>query len=88
MYTPTESKSNYTPTENGTGIGGSTIYTNYCVDRLPCGLCRLTNSICPLSGGEWKPTWGTPTCGMQTWGTYCTAGTVMKENGRCRDTLI
>ena len=70
----TQTGSNYTLTGNGTGIGETTIYTNYCVDRLPCGLCRLTNSICPLSGYEWKPTWGTQTCG-----TYCTAGTVMKE---------
>ncbi len=31
---------------NTTGYG--TTYTNYCESRLPCGLCRLTNSMCPL----------------------------------------
>lgn len=37
-------------------------YYQYCGNRLPCGVCRLTNSICPLEGG-WKitPTWG-PDC--------------------------
>ena len=32
-------------------------YTNYCSYRLPCGICQRTNSICPLSGGTWTPTW-------------------------------
>ena len=63
----------YTPTGNGTGISAIS-YNDYCADRLPCGLCRLTNSTCPFSGYGWKPTWET-----QTWGTYCTTGTVMKE---------
>lgn len=32
-------------------------YTNYCNFRLPCGICQRTNSICPLGGGTWTPTW-------------------------------
>ena len=32
-------------------------YTNYCAHRLPCGVCQRTNSICPLNGGTWTPTW-------------------------------
>ena len=24
-------------------------YSQYCANRLPCGLCRLTNAICPLT---------------------------------------
>lgn len=23
-------------------------YSQYCWNRLPCGLCRLTNAMCPL----------------------------------------
>lgn len=32
----------------------------YCGNRLPCGLCRLTNSFCPL---------------MQKWEITCTGTT-------------
>lgn len=23
------------------------LYEDYCVNRLPCGICRLMNAICP-----------------------------------------
>lgn len=23
-------------------------YSEYCFDRLPCGVCRLTNQMCPM----------------------------------------
>ena len=62
---------------HGTGISNTTYvppgstaldpnYSQYCGNRLPCGVCRLTNSICPLEGG-WKitPTWG-PDCTIST----------------------
>lgn len=69
----------YTPTENGTGTCAITDF-NYCMYRLPCGVCILTDSICPLSGNGCQPTWETPF--------YCTTGTVMKEaenNGQTND---
>jgi len=25
--------------------------TQNCFSRLPCGLCRLTNAMCPFAGG-------------------------------------
>ena len=27
------------------------LYEDYCVNRLPCGICRLTNSMCPKCTG-------------------------------------
>ena len=35
--TPTSGTSNY-------------FYAQNCPQRLPCGLCRLTNSFCPMGG--------------------------------------
>ena len=34
-------------------------YTQYCVYRLPCGICTRTNQICPLNYGSNQPiiTW-------------------------------
>ena len=26
--------------------------TQNCFSRLPCGLCRLTNTMCPFAGGS------------------------------------
>ena len=26
------------------------MYEQYCANRLPCGICRLTNSQCPKCG--------------------------------------
>ena len=26
------------------------MYEQYCVDRLPCGICRLMNTACPKCG--------------------------------------
>lgn len=35
---------------NSTTSTGNYSYTQNCPQRLPCGLCRLTNSYCPLCG--------------------------------------
>lgn len=62
---------NYTPTGSGTGVGISTEYTNYCASRLPCGICRLTNAICPMWNGSVTPTWAQPyevTCSAEAKG--------------------
>ena len=37
-------------------------YNEYCFNRLPCGLCRLTDKMCPVVSN------GTPTI---TWGVNC-----------------
>lgn len=26
------------------------MYEQYCANRLPCGICRLTNGVCPKCG--------------------------------------
>lgn len=35
-------------------------YSSYCYNRLPCGICRITNSICPLGGGTATLPWQYP----------------------------
>lgn len=30
---------------------------NYCGSRLPCGLCLITNSPCPMFPTQISPTW-------------------------------
>ena len=37
-----------------------------CVNRLPCGVCRLTNQLCPIGVTRLEPTW---TCSSETSGT-------------------
>ena len=37
-------------------------YTN-CSNRLPCGVCRLTNQMCPIGFTKIEPTW---TCNTGT----------------------
>lgn len=32
-----------------------------CSNRLPCGVCRLTNQMCPINATIIKPMW---TCSM------------------------
>ena len=51
---------------SGTGgtVNGSTSYTNYCAHRLPCGICRMTNQICPIWNG----------CGVYPITTWTTEG--------------
>lgn len=41
-------------------------YGGYCAERLPCGVCRLTSSMCPLAGNSWSITCGTPQTGSTT----------------------
>ena len=44
-----------------TGTGTVSSYTNYCAHRLPCGLCRLMMTSCPLFTGcgvQWDITDG------------------------------
>ena len=53
-----------TSTSSTYTIPNSTIgdlnYSQYCLYRLPCGICTRTNSICPLSGNcITTPSWGT-----------------------------
>ena len=33
----------------GTGVNP---YTEYCWERLPCGLCQRTNAPCPYAGNQ------------------------------------
>lgn len=55
---------------NVTGTPIVNSYSDYCWNRLPCGVCRLTNSICPMGNG----------CGQNpviTWATSeITTGTI------------
>lgn len=56
-------------TDSGTGVGTSTTYTlqNYCAFRLPCGICRHTNTVCPMWNQSVVPTWNKQyeiTCGV------------------------
>lgn len=37
--------------------------SQYCSYRLPCGLCRLTNTQCLKQPVEIKPTWATTITG-------------------------
>lgn len=37
------------------------MYEQYCANRLPCGICRLTNSQCPKACGI-TVNWSTATC--------------------------
>lgn len=52
----------------------STTYSTSCGYRLPCGLCRLMNTMCPLQyPGTVTPTW--------SWETYdVNLSTDTKEN--------
>ena len=45
-------------TENN-ATGATTYSAFYCVNRLPCGVCTRTMSICPLDGNAITvtPTW-------------------------------
>lgn len=68
MINGTTTGSGYQPTVTGTGTEpfptppttGSVLdqYNNDCPNKLPCGVCRLTNQMCPKFGG-WQitPTW-------------------------------
>lgn len=35
-------------TESKTATSTTSSYTNYCYNRLPCGMCRITMRQCPL----------------------------------------
>ena len=37
------------------------MYEQYCASRLPCGICRLTNSQCPKACGI-AGNWAEVTC--------------------------
>lgn len=38
----------------------TSIYSNYCQDRLPCGVCKQTGDICPLGRTNLGHDWGLP----------------------------
>lgn len=59
----------WTPT-TGTVIGTTANYSSSCFNRLPCGLCKLTMSYCPLC---WQ-------------GVPITCGTTMGSNTTCTAT--
>jgi hypothetical protein len=46
------------------GVGSSTTWaTNewtVCTNRLPCGVCRLTQMMCPLAVKPYDVTWKNP----------------------------
>ena len=46
-----------TITNMTTGTGS--LYSNYCYNRLPCGVCRIMMCQCPVNGygGDYVPTW-------------------------------
>ena len=35
-------------------------YTQYCSNKLPCGICRLMQAACPLNAKSWDTTWKNP----------------------------
>ena len=54
----------------GTASGtttGNYYYSSYCGNRLPCGICRITNAPCPTYNG-----WG-------GYPYYTTCGTIKSE---------
>ena len=49
--------------ENATTGGNTTWATNtytLCTNRLPCGICRLMQVICPLNVKSYDVTWNVP----------------------------
>ena len=63
-------ESNY---EQLTNVGSSTTWATsewtFCANRLPCGICRLMQTMCPLSVKPYDVTWKNPyevTCKVET----------------------
>ena len=46
-----------TPNTTTTATPG---YAQYCSNRLPCGICKLMQTACPLSVNSWGTTWKNP----------------------------
>ena len=46
-------------------------YSQYCFNRLPCGICTITQQMCPLVGNQTHITWQIPdiTCEVKNNGT-------------------
>lgn len=46
------------------GVGSSTTFTTsewtICTNRLPCGVCRLMQIMCPLAVKPYDVTWKNP----------------------------
>lgn len=59
METTSTSKTYTIPDGSTLGsIGDFPNYSQYCLYRLPCGICTRTNSVCPLScNGTITPSW-------------------------------
>ena len=59
-------------------------YTNYCYNRLPCGMCRITMCQCPLiyphTVYPYQVMCGEATGGKQNWGTYCGSDSVTSKS--------
>ena len=60
----------------------TSLYTNYCYNRLPCGVCRITNCRCPVYDG-WERYPYYTTCGTAT-GTVA----VFHENDNLKDCAL
>ena len=63
--------------ETTTNSTTSYSYNTYCGNRLPCGICRLTMTSCPLWNGCTITT--TPTVTTTTTGTTTISASDVKE---------
>lgn len=50
-------KTEFNTNLTGTGTVPNNQNWQYCYNRLPCGVCRLTNCICPMTGTTIAPSW-------------------------------
>ena len=46
--------------ESNTTTNNTTGYTQYCSNKLPCGICRLMQAACPLNAKSWDATLKNP----------------------------
>ena len=54
---------------------------NECAHRLPCGVCRMTNNLCPICCGQTKIDWsGSPVYNQSPY--YTTATTSGKGTSK------
>lgn len=57
---------------------------SFCGNRLPCGICRMTNSMCPLRYNGTSITW---TCGDGPYTSSQTASTCTAQSGTTKATM-
>lgn len=56
----------------------------YCIYRLPCGICERTNNICPLQKNGYKIDYTRPTTVSTGTGYSYTVKSEENETNRCR----